>query len=142
MTRRKIFGYVGNRGIVLGTLGIIWMLSAIGIALEPVRPEGLLDSHIPIPVRFCLWFIPGFVAVLAMGLRKMDEWAWMFLILPVVIRFFVFIVGWVTGSYPPGWRGALVYAASVLLVNRCAAGLDRPAPWDGRDRRAWTAVRQ
>lgn len=139
---RRVFAYVGNRGIVLGTLGLIWMLSAIGLVLEPREVEGLIHEKIPLQGSFALWFIPGFIAVLAMGVKKLDEWAWMLLILPVVVRFFSYIVGWISGSYPPGWRGAMVYAATVLLVNRCAAGLDRPAPWDGRERRAWIAVRQ
>lgn len=139
---RRMFQYVGNRGIVLGTLGMIWVLTALGTALEPTKIEGVLDNRIPVPVRFCMWFIPGFVAVLAMGVKKLDEWAWMLLVVPIVVRFFSFAVGWALGTYPPGWRGAMVYAATVLLVNRCAAGLDRPAPWDGRERRAWIVERR
>lgn len=139
---RRAFAYVGNRGIVLGTLGLIWILTAIGLALDSHQPDGLIYVKIPIPVSFAMWFIPGFVAILAMGIKQLDEWAWMFLITPVVVRFFSFITGWISGTYPPGWRGAMVYAATVLLVNRCAAGLDRPAPWNGRERRAWTVERQ
>lgn len=143
MTRhRRWFAYVGNRGIVLGLLGMIWMLSAIGIALEPTRIPGLLDNLIPVPVRFCLFFIPGFIAVLAVLVKQLDEWAWGLLILPIAVRFLSFTAGWAFGTYPPGWRGAITLAATALLVNRCAAGLDRPAPWDGRERRAWIAERQ
>lgn len=139
---RRVFAFVGNRGIVLGTLGMIWMLSAIGLVVEPRQQAGLIHEQIPLPAGFAMWFIPGFLAVLAMGVKQLDEWAWMLLITPVVVRFLSYAVAWVSGTYPPGWRGGMVYAATVLLVNRCAAGLDRPAPWDGRERRAWTVERQ
>lgn len=138
MTRRQLFQYVGNRGIVLGLLGIIWVLSAIGVAIEPVRQPGVLFTSIPVPVQFALWFVPGFIAVLAVAIKRLDEWAWAVLILPLAIRFFSYIAGWILGTYSLGWRGAAVYAATGLLLNRCAAGLDRPSPWDGRERRRWT----
>jgi hypothetical protein len=137
-----MFAYVGNRGIVLAMLGVIWCLSAVGLVIDPRQPAGLIHERIPIPVTFTLWFIPGFVAVLAAAVKQLDEWAWMLLITPIVVRFFSYLAGWVLGSYPLGWRGAVVYAALGILVNRCAAGLDRPAPWDGRERRAWIAARQ
>jgi hypothetical protein len=139
---RRAFAYVGNRGIVLGLLGIIWVLSGVGAAVDPQHHPGLLHELIPAPVWFALWFVPGFVAILAVLVKPLDEWAWGLLILPVAIRFLSFTAGWAFGTYPPGWRGAITLAASALLVNRCAAGLDRPAPWDGRERREWTAERQ
>lgn len=140
---RRAFAYVGNRGIVLGLLGVIWVLSGVGAAIDPpVKHPGLWHELLPAPLWFALWFIPGFVAVLAVLVKPLDEWAWGLLILPVAIRFLSYMTGWVFGTYPPGWRGAAVLAATGLLVNRCAAGLDRPAPWDGRERRAWTVERQ
>lgn len=142
MIRRALFIHVGNRGIVLGMLGLIWMLTAVGAAVDPSHNPGLLYDKIPVWVNFTLWFVPGFIAVLSMGVRKLDEWAWMLLITPIVVRFFSLLVGWILGTYPPGWRGAMVYAATALLVNRCAAGLDRPAPWNGRERREWMTERR
>lgn len=134
---RRFFRYVGNRGIVLGMLGVIWLLTGIGQALDPTRQLGLIHERIPQWGQFVLWFAPGFVAILAVGIKKLDEWAWMLLIAPIAVRFFSFMAGWIFGTYSSGWRGATVYAATALLVNRCAAGLDRPAPWDGRERRVW-----
>lgn len=142
MTRTRIFAYVGNRGIVLGLLGMIWVLTATGVALDPQKHHGLLHERLPVWLQFVLWFVPGFVAVLAIGVRRLDEWAWSLLITPIVVKGLSFFAGWVLGTYSPGWRGAMVYAAVALLVNRCAAGLDRPAPWDGRERRVWTIVQQ
>lgn len=137
MTRRKLFFYVGNRGIVLGLLGVIWVLTAVGLAIEPITTPGLLYTQIPVPIQFVFWFVPGFVAIISVAVRRMDEWAWFLMILPIAVRFFSFLAAWILGTYPLGWRGAAVYAATGLLVNRCAAGLDRPAPWDGRERREW-----
>jgi hypothetical protein len=142
VTRQRLFHYVGNRGIVLGLLGTIWLLTALGSVLEPQNTPGLLYTKFPVWVNFTLWFVAGFVAVLAVGVRKLDEWAWVLLITPIAVRFLSLLAGWILGTYPPGWRGAMVYAATGLLVNRCAAGLDRPGPWDGRERRQWTTARQ
>lgn len=136
MTKR-LFVYVGNRGIVLGLLGLIWSLTAVGLAVDPVHHPGLMHEQFPLPVNYALWAVPGFVAVVSVGVRRLDSWAWALLIFPVAVRFLSYTAGWVSDSYPPGWRGAIVYVAIGLLVNRCAAGLDRPAPWNGRERRRW-----
>lgn len=139
--RRRMWAHVGNRGFVLGMLGVIWLVTSLGVVIDPVQRNGLLHERIPLPISFALWFVPGFIAVLSVGIRQLDEWAWTLLITPVVIRFFSFMAGWILGTFSQGWRGAVVYAALGLLVNRCAAGLDRPAPWDGRERRSWS-IRQ
>lgn len=139
---RRAFQFTGNRGVVLGLLGIIWVLTAVGVAIEPMKTPGVLFAETPVPVQFATWFITGFIAVLSVGIRRIDEWAWTLLMIPIAVRFFSYLVAWVMGTYPLGWRGAAIYAATGLLVNRCAAGLDRPAPWDGRERRAWTIVQQ
>lgn len=135
---KRAFGYVGNRGIVLGMLGLIWSLTAVGVAVDPVRDPGLLHTQLPNPVSYALWAIPGFVAVLSVAVRRLDAWAWALLIAPVAVRFLSYLTGFAFNTYPDGWRGAAVYMGTAVLINRCAAGLDRPAPWDGRERRLWT----
>lgn len=138
---RRAFVAIGNRGVVLGLLGAIWILTAIGVAVEPVKTPGVFFAEMPVQVQFVSWFIPGFIALVASGIRRLDVWAWTVLMIPITIRFFSYLAGWILNTYPLGWRGAAIYAATGLLVNRCAAGLDRPPPWDGRDRREWMIVR-
>lgn len=128
---------VGNRGTVLGLLGVIWLVSGIGLADQPQR-VGLVDEHLPDSVRAALWIVPGAYAMLAAWWRRLDEWAWALLIAPLAVGLVARVIAWATSTGPPAvWRGALIFLALGLLVNRCAAGLDRPAAWDGRERR-WT----
>lgn len=140
---RRAAVHIGNRGTVLGLLGLIWTLTGVGLISEPGRKYGVLDEHLPEEIRAALWLLPGLLALVAVALRKLDPWAWGLLILPVAIRGGSFLLGWI-GSYGPaellgdyalGWRSVLLYASIGLMVNRCAAGLDRPATWDGRERR-------
>jgi hypothetical protein len=134
----RLFAYIGNRGIVLSMLGVIWTVTAIGLYVDPYKRPGLPDDILPIPVRIALWAVAGVVAVVATWWRRLDEYAWGLLIVAPSMRLLSYGYGWIFGTFPPGWRSVLVYAATVLLVNRCAAGLDRPAPWDRRERRKWT----
>lgn len=146
---RRVAAGIGNRGVVLGLLGFMWFVSGIGLFDEPQK-LGLVDEHIPATIRAALWLLPGAFAMLAVVWRRLDGWAWALLILPLAVGFLARLFAWgtqmladlgwfeVTATGPPGiWRGALIFASLALLVNRCGAGLDRPAPWDGRERR-WT----
>jgi hypothetical protein len=135
--KRLVARYVGNRGIVLGLLGLIWFLRGFGTLLEPAPSLGLPVEHLPVWFQAGMWIVPGVLAMLAVALRRLDAWAWGLLITPVGIHFVSFTLAWVLGTYNGGWRGAMVFLAVAALINRCAAGLDRPAPWDGRERRAW-----
>lgn len=121
-----------TRGQVLFTLGVIWLLISLGIGAEdqPDGPRRLPHEHLPIAVRVALWSIPGAVAMLAVFYRRMDEAAWWLLVIPPAERCVSFGYAWIIDTYPPGWRAALVYAASAFLINRCAAGLDRIPPHD------------
>lgn len=116
----------GTRRQVLGTLGLMWVAIAVGLTQTPQpRVEALLHTHIPLPCRVVLWGVPGAVAILAVWWQRLDRTAWGLLLVPPVERAGSFLLGWALG-YPAGWIGALIYAALVFLVNRCAKGLDRP----------------
>lgn len=141
MTPNRLLVRVGNRGIVLSLLGFIWIITAIGIVSAPLERPGVPDDVFPPVFRAAIWGLAGVVALIATWWKKWDALAWGMLILPVGMRLFSYLLGWVLGTFPPGWRGICVYAATALLVNRCAKGLDRPAPWDGRERR-WTRQQQ
>jgi hypothetical protein len=136
--KQRVARHVGNRGVVLGLLGVIWILTGIGRLVTPPRRVGLPHEHAPIWAIALMWLAPGIVAVAATAWRKLDRLAWGVLAVPVGVMFFSSAIGWLFGGYTPGWVGACVYAAVVLLIDRCAAGLDRPAPWGGEERR-WTA---
>lgn len=140
MSPRRIYRRIGNRGIVLSMLGFLWVLTAIGLATAPIDRPGLPDEYLPTWLRVAIWGIAGIAALVATWWRRWDELAWGFLILPLSMRLISYLYGWIFGTFTPGWRGACVYAAMALLVNRCAAGLDRAAPWDGQERR-WTQQR-
>lgn len=103
----------------------------------PQERAGLPDDIFPVWLRATIWIIAGSVALVATWWRRWDEIAWGLLILPLSMRLLSYLYGWIFQTFPPAWRGFFVYAAMALLVNRCAAGLDRPLPWDGRERR-WT----
>jgi hypothetical protein len=134
----RVTSHVGNRGIVLGMLGILWILTAVGVlTATTVRPE-ILHERLPIWLRVAIWTGPGLLALVATVWRRWDELAWGLLIIPPAERLLSYGVAWVTDAYPPAWRSVLVYLVVVVLINRCAAGLDRAAPWDGRERRSWT----
>lgn len=133
MSRR----HVGNRGIVLSLLGFIWIVTAVGLLAEPLRRPGLPDDFLPLWLRVSMWGVAGVAAILGAWWKRADAVAWGLLVLPLCMRLLSYLYGWIFQTYPPGWRSVCVYAATALLVNRCAAGLDRPAPWDGRERR-WT----
>lgn len=135
MTPRRMFRRVGNRGIVLSLLGFLWVITGIGVAAEPLKRPGLPDDIFPVWLRASIWICAGVTALIATWWRRWDEVAWGFLILPLSMRLLSYGYGWIFNTYPPGWRSVCVYAAMALLVNRCAAGLDRPAPWDGQERR-------
>lgn len=138
MPHRKLLAYAGNRGLVLGLLGVIWLLTGIGLASDDRPPTGLVDEQLPLLVRVAMWALPGAFAIVAVAWRRLDGWAWPLLIAPVGIRLCALL--WAIGPGPgPStvWRGVLVYLAVGFLIDRCAAGLDRPAPWNGTERR-WT----
>jgi hypothetical protein len=135
MSPRRVYRRIGNRGIVLSLLGFLWIITAIGLATSP--PPVQPDDVFPLSARVTVWAVAGAVAIVATWWKRWDELAWGLLILPLSVRLLSYAYGWISGSYPPGWRAVCVYAAMALLVNRCAAGLDRPAPWDGRERRQW-----
>lgn len=140
--RKRIVAHTGNRGIALAMLGILWILTAVGIAFEPLRRAALLHELLPVWVRVVLWGGPGVLALLASVWRKLDVDAWGWLIVPAVVTFTSFFFGWIcsllvriagwrwldTWAYPSGWRGATTIAVFVVLIRVCAAGLDRPAP--------------
>jgi len=138
---RRIVRRAGNRGLVLGALGLIYALRGYGTIQDPPPEHGLPDEHLPVTIRAALLVVPGFVAIAAAFWKRLDPMGWGLLAVPVLIRAVSYGWGIVTGSYPAGWGGALLYATVLLLINRCAAGLDRPAPWDGRERRQWASGR-
>lgn len=140
MSPRRVFRRVGNRGIVLSLLGFLWVLTAIGLGAKPMDRPGLPDDALPVWFRVAMWGGAGLLALVATWWKRWDDIAWGLLILPLGMRLLSYLYGWAFQTYPPGWRAVCIYAAMALLVNRCAAGLDRPGPWDGRERR-WTQQR-
>ncbi len=139
---KHIGRHIGNRGAVLIILGVLWLLTAIGIATVPIpsRAGGLLPyEHLPVWFRVALWAAPGSIALIAALYRQWDPIAWALLIAPVAERTLSFLWAWgvnmFDGGFPTAWRGFLVYSATGTLIFFCARGLDRPAPWNGRDRR-------
>lgn len=114
-------------------LGLLWVLMAVGAAVAPLRREQLLDEHfIPVWGRALLWGIPGVFAIAAAFWRKLDDDAWGWLMVPVVVRFCSFLFGWLASvigwqqyAYPDGWRGATTIAIFTVFIRVCAAGLDR-----------------
>lgn len=127
---------VGNRGVVLGLLGLIWVVLGTTVS-EHLHPT-LIHEKMPLWSAVLIWSVPGAFAMVATVRHQLDPSAWGLLIVGPTVRLVSYGWGWATGTYADGWRGLLVWAAVALLVNRCAAGLDRPAPWDGRERRTWT----
>jgi hypothetical protein len=130
---KRLLKHAGNRGLALAMLGALWILTAIGLAVAPLKRTQLLDENfIPVWGRVLLWGLPGILALVASLWRKLDADAWGWLMVPVLIRFLSFFVGWVCSligieslAYPDGWRGATTIAIFVVFIRACAAGLDR-----------------
>lgn len=119
----------GTRSQVLFALGLIWILTAIGLATkDPERIRGLIHTEVPHEVRAAIWGVPGLFALGAVWWRRADATAWALLLVPPLERFVSYLIGWGfgLGLYRPGWSGVLLYAAVMFLINRCAKGLDRP----------------
>lgn len=136
--KQRIAHYIGNRGIVLGLLGWIWLVRGFGSVIQPSPQQGLPAERLPDWLLAATWVLPGLIAMVAVVWKKLDEWAWGLLMVPIGIQFVSFLLAWILGVYDGSWRGVAVYLAVMALINRCAAGLDRPAPWGGQERRRWT----
>jgi hypothetical protein len=135
--KRRLIRHVGNRGIVLATLGLIWIV--MGTVVHPDSPEPvLLHERFHLWVTLLMWSLPGAIAVAAAVRRQLDPTAWGVLFVGPGIRLASYTWGLITGVYWPGWKGLVVWLAVCVLINRCASGLDRAAPWDGKERRRWT----
>lgn len=140
--KQRIARHIGNRGAVLIVLGSLWLLTAVGIATQPVTQLGRLlpYEYLPVPLRIALWAFPGLVAVGSGLTRRWDVSAWTLLIVPVTERAISFAFAWgITlfndHYYPGAWRGFLVYAATGTLIYFCARGLDqtpRSESWGAR----------
>ena len=139
---KHIGRHIGNRGAVLVILGVLWILTAVGISSQPIpdRADGsklLPYEHLPVWFRVALWVIPGLIAAASGVWRRWDQTAWALLIVPVAERGLSLL--WAMGvnvfgsSYPTAWRGFLVYAATGTLIYFCAAGLDQPPARGGFD---------
>lgn len=131
--KRTLSVHVGNRGFVLALLGIIWIL--IGTTVSEHLHPTLIHEKLPLWAGVLIWSVPGALAILAAFRHTLDATAWGVLILGPVVRLVSYGWGWATGTYPDGWRGLMVWVAVAVLVNRCGAGLDRPVPWSGEERR-------
>jgi hypothetical protein len=130
---KRLLKIAGNRGVALGMLGVLWILTAVGIAVAPLKRPQLLDDWLPLWLRVALWGLPGALAVVASLWRRLDADAWGWLMVPVVIRFVSYLAGWIFSlvgwerfAYPDGWRGATSIAIFMVFIKACAAGLDRP----------------
>jgi hypothetical protein len=134
--KRMLVNRIGNRGLALGLLGVLWILMALGVAIAPLRREELLDEHLlPVWARAALWAGPGFLALAALHWRKFDASAWGWLMVPAAVRFLSYLIGWVSYlagyeefAYRDGWRGATTIAVFVVFIRICAAGLGRQDP--------------
>jgi len=130
---KRLLKRAGNRGLALAMLGVLWVLTGVGIGVAPLKRSHLLDENLlPIWARALLWGLPGILAIVASQWRKLDADAWGWLMVPVVVRFVSFLIGWVCSligieslAYPDGWRGATAIAIFVVFIKACAAGLDR-----------------
>lgn len=130
---RRIVHHVGNRGAVLAVLGVIWVV--MGTVVHTGNKPVLIHERMPLWMTLLVWSLPGVVAVAAAVWRRLDASAWGLLFIGPMIRLGSYLWGWLTATYPPAWKGFVVWLAVCVLVNRCAAGLDRSVPWDGKERR-------
>jgi len=130
---KRLLRHAGNRGVALAMLGVLWVLTAIGIGLAPLKRSQLLDEQFPLWVRVAMWGLPGILAIGASMYRKLDADAWGWLFVPVLVRFISYAFGWVCSligwerfAYPDGWRGSTSIAIFIVFITACARGLDRP----------------
>lgn len=126
-----------HRRAALGLLGLLWLLTALGILLATAEPNRLIPhERLPVGVRVAVWAVPGVVAWVAVLWRQLDTAAWVALCFPPLERFASFTWAWIDSltdwwlwDHSPGigtaWRSALVYLTIIVYTIICAAGLDR-----------------
>lgn len=131
--------YVGNRGVMAFTLGLIWTLIGVSTALQLSPSPPLPDSIIPLWLRSLFWIIPGAYAMgwtaLTPVRRTDDHNVWAGLMLGPSARFAAFVAAgimdmfnWGKQEYTGTWIGILAWLAVVAMVRTCAVGLDRLPP--------------
>jgi hypothetical protein len=132
--------YVGNRGVMLFILGLIWALIGVGTVTAP-RTVPLPDSIIPLWVRSLFWIMPGIYAMawtlLTPMMRTDDHNVWALLMVGPTARFVTYVAAGIMDVFNIGhdqerYRGillgVLVWLAVLAMVDRCAVGLDRLPP--------------
>lgn len=134
--------YIGNRGVVLFTLGLMWFVYGIGVLRDEAVTD-LPEDWFPYQVRGGWWLVTGLLAMACAvkphrrnGELRDDATAWGLLMIPVAIRWFAFLITWIMDivnagrwqDYPHPWRGVIIFTAFIVLIDRCAAGLDRLPP--------------
>ena len=128
--------HTGNRGAVLACLGLVWIIRGTA---EPTTP--LLMHDLPWWALLLVWSLPGCVALVAAVWPPADRTAWTLLSFAPALWCGSFVWDWWSGADPAGWKGLTAWFVVVVLINRCAAGLDRPAPLDGKEWRRWMGRR-
>lgn len=130
----RLTRHTGNRGAVLACLGLVW---AIRGTAQPTTPL-LMRDHLAWWALLLIWSVPGVVAIVAAVWPPADRMAWAVLSVAPTVWCGAFVWDWATGHDPAGWKGLTAWFIVAVLINRCAAGLDRPAPLDGKEWRSWT----
>lgn len=131
--------YVGNRGVVLFTLGFMWTIYGLGLLVDGSSTElDLPEDWFPWQMRALWWLLPGICAMVCAVFRKGsdDATAWGLLMLPIFIRWGSIVVAWVMDianwgrwqDYQRPWGGFAIFLAFLVLIDRNAAGLDRLPP--------------
>lgn len=131
--------YVGNRGVVLFTLGFMWSIYGLGLLLDHGgRQLDLPEEWFPYWLRGLWWLLPGVYAMLCAVIRKgqEDATAWGLLMLPIFIRWGSVVVAWIMDLTNSGkwqdfqrpWASFAIFLAFLVMIDRNAAGLDRLPP--------------
>jgi hypothetical protein len=130
----RVTARYGFKATFLWLIAIAWSFQAVVVVLaEPVWIANLFHTHIPTPIRFCLWAIP---ATVAMILSRSFEKQWLgFVLLGLAPaqRLTSYTIGApieiTTGHYSTGWEyvgRALIWLLVILVIWLASVWPDPP----------------
>lgn len=139
---------LGRRGVILMILGLVWVLTGVGIVANPVvREAGVFIPHenlLPDMFRAAAWGLSGLVAVWAALRRRCDDTPGYIaiMVMPLertfsyLVAYLIYVIsGWLephvdsitqTG-YERGWIAAGTWFAVVTLVHIVAGWRESPS---------------
>lgn len=123
---RRIWSYLGWRGLTLAGSGIGWVVVGLGLVLTD-RPAvnagaGPVIDLMQLSAWGGVWALCGVLGLVAGVMRPgHDRWGFAAVSLPPTVWALSYATAAVVGRYSPGWATVPVYTVILLLLAVIAA---------------------